>query len=67
MLSGRRSRRLRPRLNLSRFVRQAALQASARIEEKVTVREKTPEPSPFVLLEAEPVRRHMVDGEWVER
>lgn len=55
-------------LNLSGFVRQAALQASARVERKVSVTEKTSEPerSPFVLLDAEPAG-HWVDGEPVYR
>jgi hypothetical protein len=56
-------------LNLSGFVRQAALAASARIEKKVAVEGKPPpepERSPFMLLDPEPVR-HMVDGEYVSR
>jgi hypothetical protein len=55
----------RLQLTLSRFVRQAALEASARVERKVSVA-APPEPE-LVVVESEPERVHYVDGEPVSR
>jgi uncharacterized protein (DUF1778 family) len=56
------------RLELSRsgFVRQAALQASAVVERKTSVKAPEPEPRGLVVVGPEP-SRHLVDGEWIER
>ena len=53
-------------LTFSGFVRQAALEASARVVEKVSVQAPEPperEPQSVVIVEPEPKPRHWVDGE----
>jgi uncharacterized protein (DUF1778 family) len=52
-------------LTLSGFVRQAALEASARVERKVSV--VTEQPAPLAVVESEPEPVHYVDGEPVSR
>jgi hypothetical protein len=59
----------RRKVTLSAFVREAALQASAVVEGKASVRAAEPEPErePLALAEPVPVRVHYVDGEPVRR
>jgi uncharacterized protein (DUF1778 family) len=58
----------RLKLPLSSFIRQASLQASAVVEQKVSPAVARPaefeEPRELVVIEP---ARHMVDGEWVSR
>jgi hypothetical protein len=56
----------RQTLTLSAFIREAALQASAIITRKATVKEREPEPAPPphepIILDSERGRPHVVDG-----
>jgi uncharacterized protein (DUF1778 family) len=55
-------------VTLSGFIREAALQASARVVEKVSVRAPEPEPERgLVVLGGEEPSGHWVDGELVRR
>lgn len=57
-------------VTVSGFIRQSALQASALVQGKATVRTPTPaarEPEAVVVFDAQPSRVHYVDGEAVRR
>jgi uncharacterized protein (DUF1778 family) len=54
-------------LTFSGFIRQAALEVSARITRKVSVKVADPPAPELSVIDAEPERVHMVDGEPVRR
>jgi uncharacterized protein (DUF1778 family) len=54
-------------LTFSGFIRQAALEVSARITRKVAVKPPEPEERKLLVVGSEPERVHYVDGEPVRR